>query len=122
MPALKAKDIMSKRVVTVAPTDTVKQLNALLAKKKISGAPVLDADNNMVGIVTEADVLTARANTKVQSVMKSPVITVGPNEPVKKVAQLLTKKRIKRVPVVDQKTGKLLGIISRADIVKAIAG
>jgi len=121
MPALKAKDIMSKRVVTVAPTDTVKQLQALLAKKNISGAPVLDADKNMVGIVTEADVLTARANTKVGTVMKSPVVTVGPNEPVKKIAQLLMKKRIKRVPVVDPKTGKLLGIVSRADIVKAMA-
>ena len=122
MAAKTAKDIMSKPAITAATTDTVKDLRALLTRKKISGVPVLDADKKLVGIATEADVLDARASTKVEKVMKKPVVKVGPGDSVRKIAQLLAKKKIKRVPVVDGRTGKLVGVVSRYDVVKAMAG
>ncbi|MGQ9462068.1 MAG: CBS domain-containing protein [Candidatus Fervidibacter sp.] len=118
--ALMAKDIMTKRVVTVSPSTTVKELTELLAKKKISGVPVVDEKKQVVGIATEADVLAHPGAKTVAEVMTKRVISVTPDTPVEEIAKLLAKKKIKRVPVIDK--GKLVGIVSRADIVKAFAG
>jgi len=118
--ALTAKDIMTKRVVTVSPSTTVKELTELLAAKKISGVPVVDEQKRVVGIVTEADVLAHPGAKTVEEIMTKKVISVAPDTPVEEIAKLLAKKKIKRVPVIDK--GKLVGIVSRADIVKAFAG
>jgi len=118
--ALTAKDIMTKRVVTVSPSTTVKELTELLAAKKISGVPVVDEQKRVVGIVTEADVLAHPGAKTVEEIMTKKVISVTPDTPVEEIAKLLAKKKIKRVPVIDK--GKLVGIVSRADIVKAFAG
>jgi CBS domain-containing protein len=119
--ALTAKDIMTKRVVTVSPYTTVKELTELLAAKKISGVPVVDEQKRVVGIATEADVLAHPGAKTVEEIMTKRVISVKPDTPVEEIAKLLAKKKIKRVPVIDEK-GKLVGIVSRADIVKAFAG
>lgn len=118
--ALTAKDIMTKRVVTVSPSTTVKELTELLAKKKISGVPVVDEKKQVVGIATEADVLAHPGAKNVAEIMTKRVVSVTPDTPVEEIAKLLAKKKIKRVPVIDK--GKLVGIVSRADIVKAFAG
>jgi CBS domain-containing protein len=119
--ALTAKDIMTKRVVTVSPRTTVKELTELLAAKKISGVPVVDEQKRVIGIATEADVLAHPGAKTVEEIMTKRVISVKPDTPVEEIAKLLAKKKIKRVPVIDEK-GKLVGIVSRADIVKAFAG
>lgn len=118
--ALTAKDIMTKRVVTVSPCTTVNELTELLAAKKISGVPVVDEQKRVVGIATEADVLAHPGAKTVEEIMTKKVISVTPDTPVEEIAKLLAKKKIKRVPVIDK--GKLVGIVSRADIVKAFAG
>lgn len=118
-----AADIMTKRVVTVTPRTSIKQLAALLAKRKISGAPVVDdpRKKQLVGIVSEADILAKpRGARYVSQIMKTKVVTVSPDAPVEEIARLLAKHKIKRVPVVEE--GKVVGIVSRADIVKAMAG
>jgi CBS domain-containing protein len=113
-----AKDIMTAKVVACGPDDTVEAAIALMVKRKVSGLPVVDADKVVVGIVTEADVLTARASATVASVMTAPAVTVPPSASVKTVTDLLVSKKIKRVAVVG-KGGVLLGVVSRADLLKA---
>ena len=117
MPA--AKDIMTTAVVTVGPKDKAKAVIAALVANKISGLPVVDAEGVVVGIITEADVLSAKLADSVEALIgKRKPITVGPKTTLKEVTEILLKKKIKRVAVVDE-AGKLLGIVSRADLLKA---
>lgn len=116
---MKVDQIMTKRVFSVSPSNKVKELLALLRDKKISGVPVLET-GKLVGIVTEADVLTRKPGQNlVRNIMKTNVVTATEDMDVKEVAGILARKKIKRVPVV--KGGKVVGIVSRADIVKSIA-
>jgi IMP dehydrogenase len=114
-----AKQIMTRDVITVKPTLPVRNLAALLIKNQISGAPVADNDGKIVGVVSEADIL-AKKGKVVKAIMHGKVISVGEETPVEKMAQLMTTHRIKRLPVMNNK-GRLVGIVSRADIVNAIA-
>jgi len=113
-----AKDVMTKKVVTVGPKDKAKDAIAKLVKSKVSGMPVVDEKGKVVGILTEANLLTARSTQTVASLMAKPVISVGPTATLKSIADLLLKKKIKRVPVVD-KDKCLLGVVSRIDLLKA---
>ena len=111
--------IMTKRVVKATPTTKVKELAVLLRDKKISGVPVMDGEK-LVGIVTEADILGRKPGQNlVRNIMETNVVTVTEDTKVKEAATVLAKKKIKRVPVMRE--GKLVGIVSRADIVKAMA-
>lgn len=123
MPAKTAKDIMTTKVVTVKPSTSIAEAARLLVRRKISGVPVVDEKDKtkIVGILTEADLLAAPAEAKtVSDVMKKRVVSVSPDTPVDEIADLLVKKKIKRVPVVD--AGKLVGIVSRIDVLKAKYG
>lgn len=123
MPAKTAKDIMTTKVVTVKPSTSIADAARLLVRRKISGVPVVDEKDKtkVVGILTEADLLAAPAGAKtVADVMKKRVVSVNSNTPVDEIAQILVKKKIKRVPVIDG--GKLVGIVSRIDVLKAKYG
>jgi len=113
-----AKDMMTAKVVTVRPDAQAKTAINKLVRNKVSGMPVVDTKGVVVGVLTEADLLTARANQKVESIMNSRPVTVAPNASLKSVADTLAKKKIKRVIVVD-KDSKLLGVVSRRDVLKA---
>jgi CBS domain-containing protein len=118
-----ASDIMTKRVVCVTPETPISELTELLAKHKISGVPVVEdmKSKRLVGIVTEADVLARPQGAKyVSDIMKKRVVTVSPDTPIDEIVSILAKRKIKRVPVVVE--GKVVGIVSRADIIKAMAG
>ena len=114
-----AGEIMNRDVVTTSPTLAVAELARLLAFHNISGMPVADAGGRVVGIVSEADVIGKRGST-VGDVMTPAVVSVSSGAAVEQVAALMTARRIKRVPVIDE--GVLVGIVSRADIVRALAG
>jgi CBS domain-containing protein len=149
---MRAMDVMTTNVVTVAPTTSVHDVAKLLSEKNISGVPVVDAANQLVGIVSEGDLLhrvetgterrvprrrhswwlarfeadeeLARDYVKshgrtAEDVMTREVITVDEKTELAEVANLLETKRIKRVPVV--RDGKLVGIVSRANLVRALA-
>ena len=121
MIALLARDVMATDVVSVQPSMTVQELAKLLAERRISGAPVVDYRGMLLGIVSDADILSRRRNEEtVRSIMTTDVIAVAEDESVQEIALLLSVKRINRVPVLRQ--GKLVGIVSRTDIVKAMAG
>jgi CBS domain-containing protein len=119
--AVMARDIMTKRVITVCPETRVVELAKLLADKKISGVPVVDEDKCVIGIATEADILgRKRGQNTVKVIMATQVTSVCGETPLEEIAALLSRKKIKRVPVLRE--GKLVGIVSRADVVRAIAG
>lgn len=135
-------DVMTKNVVTVKKDADIYEVSRLLAENRSSGLPVVDDENSVIGVVTEADVLSMtgmkhghtfkdivrhilgeplperKAGNKVEDVMTSPAITARPDADIKEVARVLDEKRIKRLPVVDD-GNELIGIISRADIARA---
>lgn len=116
-----ARDIMTRKVATIHPEASVQEAAQLLDQKCISGAPVVDADGKIIGIITEADIISKvnRDGLRVADIMSHTVISVSEETPVGEIAALLTERKIKRVPVVSN--GKLVGIVSRADIVHAVA-
>jgi CBS domain-containing protein len=144
---MKAADVMVSPVITVGPDATVQDVADILNRNRISAVPVLSQQGKILGIVSEGDLLrrvesgTERHHSwwlalltskfklrdeyvkshshKVTDVMTSSVLTVSPDTPLGDIASVLEKNGIKRVPVVTD--GKLVGIVSRANLVQAIA-
>ena len=116
-----ASDIMTRKVCTIHPEASVQEVAQLLSRQRISGAPVVDADGMIIGIVTEADIISKAGpeGLRVADIMSHEVIAVKEETSVNEIATLLTARKIKRVPVV--RNGKPVGIVSRADIVDAVA-
>ena len=115
---MKAEDVMTTRVVTITEDQSKQQAARLLSQHRISGLPVVNADQVVVGVVTEYDVIGKEGQT-VGEIMSRGVISVTPDTELEEVNHLLVYERIKRLPVLDQ--GKLVGIVSRADLVKEVA-
>ncbi len=115
---MQAREIMTTGVIAVSPDDTVQQLARVLTDGGISGAPVLNEEGALVGIVSEADVISKRGS-HVRDVMQTSVVTVSEETPVEQVCLTMSSRNINRVPVVGK--GTVTGIITRADVVRAIA-
>jgi CBS domain-containing protein len=143
---MKAHDVMVSPVVTVKPSATVKDVAKLFLERQISAVPVVDG-GKFVGIVSEGDLVhRAEIGTeqrrswwllllaedqalaadyikahgrKVEDVMTRNVVTATPDTPLNEIARLLEKHGIKRVPIV--RDGQLVGIVSRANLVQAVA-
>ncbi len=122
-----ASDIMTRKVITISPAASAQEAAQLLDQKRISGLPVLDDSGNLIGIITEADIISKvnrdgllnQDGLRVSDIMSRQVMTVTEETPVSEIATLLTDRKIKRVPVVRQ--DRLVGIVSRGDIVHAVA-
>ena len=144
---MRAMDVMTSEVITVDENASVQSVAKLMAKHAISAVPVVDKDNRVIGMVSEGDLLH-RAETgterrrswwlemmastnqlageylkshsgRVKDVMTRDVVSVTDTTPVADIAVLLETNRIKRVPVL--RDGKLAGIVSRANLVRALA-
>jgi CBS domain-containing protein len=113
-----AKDIMTRDVITVSPTATIKNLAMTLIKNQISGAPVAGRNGKIIGVVSEADIV-AKKGKDVKTIMSKNIISVTEDTAVEEIAKLMTTHRIKRLPVM--RGSDVVGIVSRADIVNAIA-
>ena len=113
-----AKDVMTRDIITVSPSTSVRALASLLIKNQISGAPVATKTGRIVGVVSEADIV-AKKGKDVGSIMSKKVIRVSEDTAVEEIAELMNRHMVKRLPVMDGH--KLVGIVSRADIVGAIA-
>ena len=144
MQKIAVEEIMTKRVVTAKRNSDIHAVSVLLSENKVSGLPVVDEGNHVIGVVSEADILSMagmerghvfqdvlrhilgeplpkrKHGESVGDVMSSPAITTSAETDIREVAAILEGKRIKRLPVVD-KENKLLGIISRGDIVRAMS-
>jgi CBS domain-containing protein len=143
---MQAQDVMTTKVVSVAPHTPVDEIAKLLLERQISAVPVVGDDRRLLGIVSEGDLIhelgqdgaprswwldllaspQARAAAYLKShgrlardVMTRSVIAVTPDAPLPQIARLLEARRIKRVPVVQD--GQLIGIVSRADLLRAFA-
>jgi CBS domain-containing membrane protein len=139
------KDVMTKNVITVKPDTELQEAARLLSEHRISGMPVVDDNNRVLGVISEADLLLlaglkrehtfrdilrsilgepvpARSSpgNHVKQVMSFPPITSKADDDIGDVAKILDDRRIKRLPVVDGE-GRILGVVSRADIVRAIS-
>ena len=113
-----AKDIMTRDIITVNPTMTVKNLAMTLIKNQISGAPVSAKNGKIVGVVSETDILVKKGKD-VKAIMSKKIVSVKEETPVEEIAQLMTTHKIKRLPVM--RGDAVVGIVSRADLVIAIA-
>jgi CBS domain-containing protein len=116
------KDIMTTNVKTIRPEDTVKSLAQKLVKNKIGSMVVVSGSGIVVGIATERDIIEdvvlSSSNcdeTKVQDIMSREVVTVGPESTLEEAAEIMVKKKIKKLPVIDQ--GRLLGIVTATDLI-----
>jgi CBS-domain-containing membrane protein len=144
---LTAADVMTTDVVTVDPDKPVRDIAELLYTRRISGVPVVDSDGSVIGIVSEGDLIghaaivgehhrswwlslfadesvTARDYAKAhgrtaRDVMTTNVITVEETKTLREIVETLHRHRINRVPVV--RDGKLVGIVTRGDLLKALA-
>ena len=147
---MKAKDIMTTDVVTVSKDITIEELARLFTRHDISGAPVIDQTGAIIGIVTENDLIKMEqrlhiptvisifdaviylgsskkfeddikrmAATKVEDIYRKEVVTLEDNATLEDIATIMCDKNIHHIPII--KKGKLIGIIGKKDIVKAIA-
>lgn len=112
---------MTRKVISVHPGASVQEAAQLLYSNRISGLPVVDDLSRIIGIVTEADIISKvdREGLSAGDIMSREIIAVDEETPVNEIASMLTECRIKRVPVVRE--GQVVGIVSRADIVHAVA-
>jgi CBS domain-containing protein len=109
---------MSRDVLKISESATVEQLTSILTRHRITGLPVLDNKGKITGIVSEFDVID-RKGRLVADIMSRDPITIAGDAPVGEAARLFVKHRIRRVPVMDGT--KLVGIVSRSDIVQFFA-
>lgn len=137
------QDVMTTGVLTVNKFDNIMKAARILSERSISGLPVVDKADRVIGVVTQADILSIIGGRKEQTfkdllrhiigeplperkmgdivgdIMAASPVTIAPGTPVAEAARIMDEKRIRRLPVVDGQN-RLLGIISRADILKAI--
>jgi len=118
------KDIMTKNLITIRSTDNIYDAMELLAGNRISGLPVVDEDNNLVGILSEWDVLHLLTdsnidnNLKVEDYMSKNVVSFKAEDSAIDVCDFLKNSNKRRAPIVEN--GKIIGLISRHDIIKLI--
>ncbi len=142
---MRVRDLMTKDVLTIGPEAPVKDVAKVLVEHRISGLPVCDIEGNVLGVVSEGDILykehdpreghaggplgwvidgspnyagwaKAKALTAAKS-MTSPAIVIAPSETAAAAARVMCERRVNRLPVVED--GVLVGIVTRADLVRA---
>lgn len=143
---MKIKEIMTKEVVSIKPDDNAKEALEVLFQMQISGLPVIDVHRKLVGMFTEKDVLSYTlpsyiekvgrfiyeenpkstkkklrelSKVKVSQLMRHEVVTTTEDTSLCEVVRIMLIKKARRIPVVD-KAGKVIGIVARGDILRAL--
>jgi CBS-domain-containing membrane protein len=113
---------MTTHVVAVRPGASFREMAAVLRAHRVSGLPVVDAEGIVVGVVSETDLLTRRAaaGRTAADLMTRPAVTTDPDELVSSVARLMSRRKLRRVPVVDRR-GRLVGIVCRSDVLSVFS-
>jgi CBS domain-containing protein len=115
---MKVKEIMTRPVICTGADTPTPDVVKLLAKHNISAVPVTDQDGTIVGLVSEYDLLSRTGRTA-REIMSPGILSVTEDTDIEAVRSLLIERRIRRVPVMNGQ--KLVGIVSRSDIVKQMA-
>ncbi len=145
---MNAADIMTRRLITIDPDSSVADAANRMLESRISGMPVIDAEGRVVGLISEGDLLRRSEmgtdqpqqrswwlrlisgptddaddyikshSRKVKDVMTQSVVSISPDTSLSDIVRVLDRHRIKRVPVVDN--GRLVGIVSRANLLQAL--
>jgi CBS domain-containing protein len=137
------QDVMTRDVISVLKFESIMPVAKILSEKHISGLPVVDKENHVIGIITQADILSVvgmrrehtfkdllkhmlgdplpecKMGDIVADIMVSPAVTIKPTANIAEAAQMMDEKKIRRLAVVDDKN-LLIGIIYRADILRAV--
>ncbi|MBF0315453.1 MAG: CBS domain-containing protein [Oligoflexia bacterium] len=118
---IKAKDIMQKEAVSLQANSTISEMIALLVKHKITGIPIVDPKNILIGIISEKDLLGCifapnLGNKAVKDLMATKVVSMDEDASIIEVCLLLSEKNFRRVPIVN-KNQELVGIVSRSDLI-----
>jgi CBS domain-containing protein len=123
---MRAHDIMTRPAVTVTPDVPIREAAALLVSHGFTALPVVDADQRMVGIVTDTDLLHSRYDTRsespgapVEQVMTSPAFGMGAGSSVELLARVMLDDRVRCLPIVDG--SRVVGVVTRRDLVRALA-
>lgn len=147
---LKAKDIMTRNAITVSQDTTVEELGRIFIEKGISGAPVVDNNGNIVGIVTENDLISKNSRLHIPTILRlfdafiplgaskleeeikkmtastvgevciKKVVTIDEETPIDDIATIMNEKKIHLLPVTRE--GRVVGIIGKKDLIRGIAG
>jgi CBS domain-containing protein len=117
--AVKVGEIMTPNVISVTEDATTREVAQILDRHRISGLPVCDGEGHIVGVISEFDLIAKPDAHSVGQAMTRDVISVMEDTSVDAVRYLLVNRRIKRVPVL--RGQRLVGIVSRADLVREIA-
>jgi CBS-domain-containing membrane protein len=142
--SVQVKDVMTTGVVSVLRKTPIREVAELIARSRVSGTPVLEPDGSVAGVISERDFLYSMGGARTatfmdvvasclsggaclaqpvelqcaEDIMTAPAVTVGPETSLMEVANIMASRNINRVPVVDA-AGKLIGIASRADVVRS---
>ena len=136
------KDVMTTQVVAVGPAASFKEMVVKMRRARASALPVVDGEDRVIGVVSEADMLNKEADLNTEpgtlsgllrfgereksagvtaaELMTKPPVTIGPGAPLSEAARLMRDRRVKRLPVIND-TGLLIGIVSRADVLRVFA-
>ena len=146
----RVRDVMTTDVVKVHPETNVSEIARLMSEHDISGLPVVDEADRVLGVVTEMDMMIRNTQFKMPAfiafldaiiyletpghyrervervlgttageIMSEPAVTIGPNASIEELAELMVDRRMNPVPVVED--GRLVGIVSRSDIIRLMA-
>lgn len=128
-PVYQASQVMHGPVITIKADEVVARAWQTLHRHHIHQAPVLDDTTHLVGMVSERDLLTAididgeevieTTTRRVRDVMKTPVVSADPSTDIRRIASVMLEYGVDGVPIADA-TGKLIGFISRTDILRAV--
>ncbi|HXY53335.1 MAG TPA: CBS domain-containing protein [Nitrospirota bacterium] len=140
---MRVHDVMTKEVISIPKFESIVRAANILSEKNISGLPVVDKGQKVIGIITQADILSMlgvgrdhtfkdllkymlgeplperKIGDLVGDIMTAPALTIRPDANIAEVVRIMDERKVRRLPVVDERD-ILIGIISRADILKAV--
>lgn len=114
-----ARDIMTKDVVTLAPETPVEEAGEVLTQYRIHGAPVVDASEQLVGMISLVD-LVGRTGRRVKDIMTAEPVSASVDTPVDEIASIMLEQMVRRVPIVEG--GRVVGIVSASDVIGVFLG
>lgn len=118
---MKIENIMSRNVITVKEETSIDELIRLLVEHEITGVPVVSEELNVLGVITEKDILSSLYYNRpvfIPELMTRDVVCFDIDSEVIEVAECLMENNFRRIPILSK--GKLVGIVSRSDVIKLL--